>query len=130
MIFMFDTASRGCYLPAWTTRKGSHVFQVDKDKDDAGTAACARIQVCRGANDRHPLEGRGTNAKAQRRKDAREIEVMIFASSRLRVFALKRGKQGESTPRRKAGKPGERQRKIYQLLNVEYRNLPVFKHVN
>ncbi len=39
-------------------------------------------------------------------------------------------KDGKTRYLRKAGKPGERQRKIYQLLNVEYRNLPVFKHVN
>ena len=37
---------------------------------------------------------------------------------------------GKTRYLRKAGKPGERQRKIYQLLNVGYRNLPVFKHVN
>ena len=39
-------------------------------------------------------------------------------------------KDGKTRYLRKAGRPGERQRKIYQLLNVEYRNLPVFKHVN
>jgi len=31
---------------------------------------------------------------------------------------------------RRAGRPDERQRKIYQILNVEYRNLPVIKHTN
>jgi transposase len=39
-------------------------------------------------------------------------------------------KDGKTRYLRKAGRPGERQRKIYQMLNVEYRNLPVFKHVN
>lgn len=37
---------------------------------------------------------------------------------------------GKTWHLRKAGRPGERQRKIYQLLNVEYRNLPVIKYEN
>lgn len=39
-------------------------------------------------------------------------------------------KDGKIRHVRKAGKPDERQRKIYQLLNVEYRNLPVTKRTN
>ena len=31
---------------------------------------------------------------------------------------------------RKAGRPDERQRKIYQIMNVEYKNLPVMKRTN
>jgi transposase len=39
-------------------------------------------------------------------------------------------KDGKIRYIRKAGKPDERQRKIYQILNVEYKNLPVIKHTN
>lgn len=39
-------------------------------------------------------------------------------------------KDGKIRHIRKAGKPDERQRRIYQLLDVEYRKLPVFKRTN
>jgi len=39
-------------------------------------------------------------------------------------------KDGKIRHIRKAGKPDERQRRIYQILNVEHKNLPVIKRTN
>ena len=70
----------------------------------------------------HTLEPSG--APATRRSVGRLLQTHCYST------IIVPSKDGKIRYIRKAGKPDERQRKIYQILNVEYKNLPVMKHTN